>query len=400
MDDKYGPLLFAENRTPEQWAVLQEQLEDEPELAKDWACWCQVRAHLHRQLKDQLPDRRLLVLYALEQEGREDALTTVEKEALDAARNDITEAIEALPAIDRVVDRIQEERADFEAVWEQHQEAVPVGAAAREDRSYDEREERGPRQPARSRRENVERRWTWRLAVAILLIGAAVLATFYGPGTASQTTVTAGADEQRVVEFDDGSTVRLVGAATLSYEPGMSTKAERRLTLARGRAYFNVMSRDGASFVVNTPAARAEVLGTQFGVTTGGDTTEVVLVEGTVRVASDDEVEGEAVVLNPGERSTIRRGHAPSPPAPTDLTAALDWTGLFVFRSTPAQDIAQRLTDHYDASVAVAPALADEPITGTFDRNQSVSQVVETIARTLGADVDTKGDTYRLEPGS
>lgn len=400
MDDKYGPLLFAENRTPEQRAVLQEQLEDDPELAEDWVRWRQVRVHLRRQLKDQLPDRRLLVLYALEQDGREDALTTAEKEVLDAARNDITEAIEALPAIDRVVDRIQDERADFEAVWEQHQEAVSVGAAAREGRSHSEREQRAPRQPARSRKENVERRWSWRLAVAVLLIGAAVLATFYGPGTASRTTVTAGADEQRVVEFDDGSTVRLVGAATLSYEPGMSTMAERRLTLARGRAYFDVVSRDDASFVVNTPAARAEALGTQFGVTTGGDTTEVVLVEGTVRVASDNEAEGEAVVLTPGERSTVRRGHAPSPPAPADLTAALDWTGLFVFRSTPAQDIAQRLSDYYDVSIAVAPALADEAITGTFDRNQSASQVVETIARTLGADAYTEGDTYRLEPGS
>lgn len=398
MDDKYGPLLFAEHRSPEQRAALREHLEDDPELAEAWARWRRVRAHLRRRLEDQLPDRRLLVLYALDREGRDDALTTAEKEALDAARDDIAEAVEAFPALGRVIDRIQDERADFEAVWEQHQEAVSVGASPREDRSRAERKERAPRPSARPRKERGERRWTWRLAVATLLIGAAVLATFYGPGTASRATVTAGADEQRVVEFDDGSTVRLVGAATLSYESGMSTMKERRLTLARGRAYFDVASLDGAAFVVNTPAARAEALGTQFGVTTGGDTTEVVLVEGKVRVAS--EAEGEAVVLNPGERSTVRQGRGPSPPTPTDLTAALEWTGLFVFRSTPVRTIAQRLSDHYDVSIAVAPALADEPITGTFDRGQSISQIVETIAQTLGADVQTEGDTYRFEPES
>jgi hypothetical protein len=105
-------------------------------------------------------------------------------------------------------------------------------------------------------------------------------------------------------------------------------------------------------------------------------------------------------VLAPGERSTVRSGDAPTPPAPVDLTATLDWTGLFVFRAVPTRAIAERLRDHYGASISVAPALADEPVTGTFERNRSVEQVLSTIARTLGADVRTEGEAYRLEPGS
>lgn len=396
MDDLYGPLLFEGERSPEQRDALRERLADDPELAEGWARWQQVRAQLRQRLHEQLPGRRLLVLYALEQEGRTNALTAEEKEALDAARDDIAEAIEAIPALSRVVERIQDERAEFETVWVQHHDDS-VGVSASEGRSHAERKERAPRRSARSRGETAGRRWAWRLTVATLLIGAAVLAAFYGPREASRTTVTVGADDQRIVKFDDGSTVRLVGTAALSYDPGLAATENRRVTLKHGRAYFDVASRNGTSFVVETPTAQAEVLGTQFGITTGSDTTEVVLVEGKVRVGSD--TESESVVLEPGEQSMVRSG-TPSTPAPADLTATLDWTGLFVFRSLPTEAIAERLSEHYDASVTVASALADEPVTGTFDREQSVEQVLNTIARTLGAEVRTNSGTYRLVPAS
>lgn len=396
MDDIHSPLLFPENRSSDRRDVLREQLDDNPELAAHWARWCQVRLQIRQRLQEQISDRRLLVLYALDQEGRGDVLTTEERAALHAARDDIAEAIEAIPALSRVVDRIQDERADFEAVWEQHRDASALEAEDGSRRA--ERAERTARRPSRSR-DGTDRRWTWRLTVAALLFGAAVLAVFYGPEETSRTTVTAEADEQRIVEFDDGSTVRLVGA-TLSYTPELNDEDERQVTLARGRAYFDVVSQDDAAFIVNTPAAEAEALGTQFGVTTGGDTTEVVLVEGAVRVAADGGSEEESVVLNAGERSTVRSGGAPTLPTPADLTATLEWTGLFVFRSTPTRALAQRLGEHYDVSISVAPALADEPVTGTFERSQPVSEVLRTIAQTLGADVVTGEEGYRLVPAS
>jgi len=396
MDDLYGPLLFEEERSPEQREALREQLADDPELVEAWTRWRRIRTQLRERLQEQLPSRRLLVLYALEQEGHADALTAAEREALDAARSDIAEAIETIPALSRVVERIQDERAEFEAVWEQHQ-GDAVGGGATDRQSPAEREERAPRRSARSRGETARRQWAWRLTVAALLVGAAVLALFYGPQEASLKTVTVGADQQRVVEFDDGSTARLVGTTALSYDPGLAAAETRHVTLKRGRAYFDVVSRADAPFVVTTPAARTEVLGTQFGVTTGSDTTEVVLVEGEVRVGASDEEAG-SVVLKPGERSTVRNGRAPSPPAPADLTTTLDWTGLFVFRSTPTRVIAQRLSAYYDVSITVAPALNDEPVTGDFERDQSVEQVLNTIARTLGAEVRAENGTYRLTP--
>lgn len=395
MDDEYSRLLLDDDLSSEQRAELREQMEADPELSDGWARWQQVRARLRERLQRHLPDRRLLVLYALDDDGHDDLLTSEEAEALDAARDEIADAVEAIPALRRVVARIQDERADFETVWAQHQEEIRAGA---ERRSQADRRERAPRRSSAARDTAARPRWAWRLTVAALLLGAAVLAVVYGPQEANRTTVTAGADEQRMVEFDDGSTVRLVGAAALSYTPGMGTMEERHVTLTRGRAYFDVASREDASFVVATPAARTEALGTQFSVTTGTDTTEVLLVDGRVRVGPDDEEEGEPVTLAPGERSTVRNGHAPTPPQPVDLTAALEWTGLFVFRAAPTAAIADRLSDHYEVPIEVAPALADEPVTGTFERQQSVEQVLGTIARTLGAEMRMDDGTYHLDP--
>ena len=93
MDDVYGPLLFEEERSPEQREALQERLADDPELAKAWARWRAVRSQMRKRLQERIPSRRLLVLYALEQDGRTGALTADEREALDAARDDIAEAV-------------------------------------------------------------------------------------------------------------------------------------------------------------------------------------------------------------------------------------------------------------------------------------------------------------------
>lgn len=394
MEDKYGPLLFEDDLSPQQRDALRDYFEEHPERVEEWARWREVRRHLRRRLQERLPDRRLLVLYALEQEGQRDVLTDQEQAALDAARGDIADAIDALPALERVVHRIQEERNDFKAVWQQHRGEAQSEAAGAESAHAPERKERAPRRRSRTR-SSKPHPWVWRLAVAALLVGAAVLAVMYGPQDSSRTTVAVADDEERVIEFDDGSTARLVGAARLSYR----SEEGHEVTLEQGRAYFDVVPQDDASFVVNTPTATATVLGTQFGVTTQDEATEVVLVEGSVQVEAP-ETQSEPVVLEPGQRSMVQKGEAPSSPVPVDLASALDWSGMFVFRSVPVETIVQRLSQHYEVQIAAAPVLADEPVTATFERNQPVSEVLGALSQTLGAELRSNGDTYRLEPGS
>ena len=401
MEDHLDALLFGRDLSPEVRSSIREQLDDDPELASAWAHWCAVRRRLRNQLDERVSDRRLLVLYVLEQEGEAGALTAREQSALDECRDDIDQALDVIPALERVVERIRDEQADFEDTWATYvdDDVLSAEAPAADEPAHStprERTDRAPRAPA-SQDETSTRRWSRRLAAAALVVGLAVVAILLWPQGPSTTTVTVADGRVQVEEVGEGATVRLVGPATFSYPATKAQTPVQRVRLTEGRAYFDVQPRSDASFVVETPTATATVLGTQFGVTTRPDTTEVVLASGSVRVDDADAATEEGVVLEPGQRSWVAAGQAPAAPEAVDLTGALEWTGLFVFRSLPLDTIADRLAQRYDVQIAVAEPLADEPVTGTFEREQPVEEVLGALAATLGAEVQTEGDgQYRL----
>lgn len=407
MEDLLEALLFDPDPAPDRREELEKRLDDDPQLAAAWARWRRVRTHLRERLQARLSDRRLLVLYVLAEEGYTEALTKEEQHALDTARDDIERALDELPALEHVVERIREEQADFEAAWAAHAESLGTPAdggaidgtpAAREPATSEaatQRTDRAPRSP-RSRASSTRTQWTRRLALAVLVVGVAVMALVFWPDGPAATTVTVEDESTRTVTLPGGSTVRLAGAARLSYPTSWPDDGPQRVSLREGRAFFDVPRRpDGPSFVVETPTTTATVLGTQFGVVAAADTTEIVLASGSVEVGGADD---EHVVLEPGQKSWVAQSEAPAPPTSTDLTDALDWTGLFVFRTVPLSSIADRLSRHYDVQITVADALADEPITGTFERQQPAREVLDALAATLGAEVQREANQYRLAP--
>jgi ferric-dicitrate binding protein FerR (iron transport regulator) len=361
------------------------------------------------------------VLYALEQEGSA-RLTGDEREALDAARADIEAALDAHPGLRDVVANIQDERADFEEVWAEHglemdaagergpaadvdEIDATVGAsdeaieAARSRGDGAGRADRGPRAPAS---QQTQTPWFRRLAAAALVVVAVGLGLFIWPRTPDQTVVEVAAGEARQIELVDGSVVRLVGETRLTYPDVSAESFDRRVTLSYGRAFFDVQSlKSEAPFIVETPTARATVVGTQFGVRTNADSTEVVLATGKVEVSSARDGQGTPVELQPGERSQVQRDQQPTEPEAVDLTSSLSWTGLLVFRGTPLERMAARLEAEYDVDIQVDSALRDEGITGTFEQGQSLDQILRTVAATLDAQVEgSEEDGYRIADGS
>jgi len=396
METLYDALLFGDDASTDH---LRRRLDENPDLARAWVHWRAVRKRLRRRLDDQLPSRRLLVLYALEEAGHGSLLTDDEKAVLPAARDDIAQAIEAVPALERVVERIQEDQEAFEATWGEHVNGDSLPSERASDApsaSPSHRADRSPRRPSTRRRQ-----WTRRLAVAVLVAGLTALGVLFWPLGPSTTTLDVADANTRVVEFPDGSTVRVVGAATLTHPTSFEDDEARRVTLDRGRAFFDVKRRpDAPRFVVETPSATTTVLGTQFGVDVRRDTTDVVLADGRVQVGSAG-TDANAITLEPGQRSRVVEGEPPTRFTTVDLTEALAWTGLFVFRSTPVERIAEQLARHYNAEIEVASALATERVTGTFEREQPVHQIVQALAATLGAEVRRSGEeTYRLIPAS
>jgi len=398
MEDLLDALLFDPDPAPDRQEKLKRRLDENPDLAEAWAHWRRARRALRERLQSQVPDRRLLVLYVLHQEGDADALTAEERAALDAARGDLERALDEHPALRDVAERIREERADFAAAWEAY--APPVEDATKERAGQDGRDAARTDRPPRSRTSSVTR-WTRRLALAAVVAVVAVASVWFWPDGPSTTTVTVADGTTRTVSIGDRATARVVGAATLSYPDERPEDGARRVTLQSGRVFFDVQpDADGQSFVVETPTAAATVLGTQFGVVVDHDTTEVVLAQGALQVGRSDGTSEETVELKPGEKSWVTTQGTPAVPTAADLSTSLDWTGLFIFRTTPLAAIADRMSRHYDVEVTVADGLADEPVTGTFEREQPVQEVLKALAATLGAEVEQADGAYRLVPRS
>ncbi len=78
------------------------------------------------------------------------------------------------------------------------------------------------------------------------------------------------------------------------------------------------------------------------------------------------------------------------------MTAALDWSGLAVFRDTPIDDALARLAARSGTPVRADARLAGQRVTGTFDASRPLEEVLGALAVPLGATVERDADGYTL----
>jgi ferric-dicitrate binding protein FerR (iron transport regulator) len=114
-------------------------------------------------------------------------------------------------------------------------------------------------------------------AALILMIGALLLNTRSDPESRMYTANTA-----RSVVLDDGSGAGMSAGSTLQTRFSPAARDARQ---ASGQITFNVRDDAGRPFVLETPRAVVEVLGTNFTVDVKNVATEVEVFEGKVRVS-------------------------------------------------------------------------------------------------------------------
>jgi ferric-dicitrate binding protein FerR (iron transport regulator) len=336
--------------------------------------WRSIEAAFADRVSELVADPGDLVLLGLERAGRGADLSDSERARLDVARGGLSDAEAAIPALEDVLSSVGRDASAFDEAWHS---------------AFSERLARVDR-PAR--RPVPLRRVVSRFAMAASVLAFAAVSVLLLQRDRQTVTMTAD-DDVRLVTLDDGSTVRLLRGASLSWRDG---DFDRRLTLD-GRAYFNATP-DEVPFQVLTPSATVMVLGTSFGVDSGPDETRVVLVSGRVAVASAGDP-ATMIVLDPGQRTRVVRGSAPTAPESVDAEAALSWTGLLFFRSTPLPEVASRLSAAYGIRIAIDPALVAESVTGTFERDRAGDEVLGIVATAVGARVERDPDgTLRLVP--
>lgn len=138
--------------------------------------------------------------------------------------------------------------------------------------------------------------------------------------------------EQRLVQLDDGSRVRLDTDTRMSVNIG----SRRMIHLHQGRAFFEVAHDPSRPFVVAVGDAQVRALGTKFEIDGVGANVQVALVEGRVDVsAKSTRNTPRSVQLGPGEAITVSR-NGPGKVVPADISAITAWTqGRLDFHGTP-----------------------------------------------------------------
>ncbi len=352
--------------TAEELEALRVALRADAPRAAQVRALAQAEAALHAVLEADLPDRHPLVLLALEESGRGALLSADEQQRLHAARPSLERVCTRMPALRLVAQRIADEAETFEACW---REALRA------------RRDRAPVARARPR--------LWQAAVALAVVAFATVSVLLLQRDRGLVTTTAAVPN--VVQLADGTTVRLAAGARLTYpDPARHTVLARQVRL-RGDAYFDVAPA-AEHFQVDTPSGRISVLGTVFGVRADARRTEVTLVEGALALQGS----GRTVRLAPGEQSAVLRGAPPSAPAPVEVSRALAWSGLYVFRSTPLAAALAQLAEGHQVALSADAALQAQQVSGTFEATQPLTEVLDAIALTLGTRVTRTADGYRI----
>lgn len=383
MRDPIDTLALYDALPPDERAAVEQTLADRPALAEAFARWRSLRAEVRADLARDLPDRALLVLYAL---ADDDLLSEAERETVEAARADLDAAVAKHPGLAAAVRRIRADRDAFEEAWAEAArgpEEAPPTAPARPTRAAD--------RPAATRRQRPTR-WLSRVAAVAAVVAFAAILTVLAQRDAGWETIAAA--ERQTVTLADGSTVHLA-AGTRLMVPEAGADDARQARLLGGQALFRIVRNPAEPFEVTTPNAEVVVLGTTFTVEATDVETEVVLISGAVALAPRATPDA-AVRLAPGEQSRVLALDAPSAPAPADLDAALAWSGTVYAQDLTLGELAQKLSQLYETPVAVDAALADEPVSNGDYGGDGLRDALDKLAATFGARIEAEGPGFRV----
>lgn len=230
-----------------------------------------------------------------------------------------------------------------------------------------------------ARAKSFDRR-TWGLAAASLLVSAAGLFATqrWLGGEQAQTPASAPASDEPVFSTAVGerSTFRLAdnSVVTLSTDSAVRVNQwgkERRLTLLRGQAFFQVAKDAARPFVVTAGDKSVTALGTSFDVRMEPGKLSVTLVEGRVRIAGATPKGERRVEMDAGSRF-VAANATDWAISSVDTAKEAAWLqGRLVFDGEPLSAVVAEMNRFSERKLSLAdPALAATPVSGVFRTGQ------------------------------
>lgn len=184
----------------------------------------------------------------------------------------------------------------------------------------------------------------------------------------------------RQVTLSDGSQVELNLGTELVYS---NYKDQRRVTLKKGEAFFKVSHDSAHPFIVHAGDGQVRVTGTHFNVWKYEDQVRVMLLEGSVQIASD-RVHG-SVPLTPGMQASYRQGDAtPRVNSFNPNDTALAWRqGKLVLDNLALADALPLINRYLKKSVMLADANTGTIRIGGIYNINEVNNLVPSLPKVL-----------------
>lgn len=194
------------------------------------------------------------------------------------------------------------------------------------------------------------------------------------------------------LNLPDGSRVLLYADSRIVF-PTSFRGSERQVRLT-GEAYFIVARDPQHPFIVKTPFADAQVLGTEFYVRAYGESDDLVaLVSGSVRVSNDSH----AVVMKPNEQAVLHDDQFVVSNIDTmPFTAWRD--GYLYFDDVELEEVMKAIGKNYNLSVEFRNSrLLSDRVHFVAARNEGIGEVIKTVNRMGRIRVWQEGSTLVVE---
>ena len=152
---------------------------------------------------------------------------------------------------------------------------------------------------------------------------------------------------------------------------------ENRLVQLNGEAFFDVTSKPGLPFRVQTGVITTTVLGTTFNVACVESHYQVSLVSGKVQVSCSLNG-GHKVLLAPGETAFANTTGNTVSKAATNVKDIAAWThGDLVFNQVSLAEALRRVGEKYHTNISISPGLLKgKQVSGVYPHAQSCDQVL------------------------
>lgn len=185
---------------------------------------------------------------------------------------------------------------------------------------------------------------------------------------------------QRQVTLPDGSKVELNLGTQLTFS---DYKNERRVTLNRGEAFFDVSHNATHPFVVRAGSGQIKVTGTQFNVWKLDGKVQVILLRGSVLVNSDSSHAG--LALTPGMQASYSSGDLAPLIAQTPANdPALAWRdGKLILNNLPLSDALPLINRYLNKPLMLADASTGSIRIGGIYNTREISGLITSLPKVL-----------------